>query len=241
MLHVLECFSSTDRRLSPSEIARRAHLPRATAHRIIQTLRQIGFLDQDRERDEYRLGLKLFELGNMVVRHTDLHRTATRSAASLARVTGDMVTLSVFDGAQSVIINRFFPDGEHSPPVELPDSVPAHCTASGKTALAFQPEAIVQRILAAGLARMTNATLTDPAALRQELKLIRDRGYAIDNGEFHADLRCVAAPIRDLSGQVFAAISLSGRAARMPGERLTALAGLLTENALTITRQLAAK
>jgi DNA-binding IclR family transcriptional regulator len=93
MLLVLECFSASEPHLAPSAIARRAGLPRATAHRIIQTLRDIGFLEQDRERDQYRLGLKLFELAGFAVGQADLARVAAQPAATLARVTGETVHL----------------------------------------------------------------------------------------------------------------------------------------------------
>ncbi len=142
-------------------------------------------------------------------------------------------------------MNRFLPDATPSDlaPGEQGDLVPAHCTAPGKAMLAFQPASRVARVLEAGLTRMTAATLTDEARLRAELAIVREAGYAMDHGEWHAGLCCVAAlrgrPVRDRAGQVFAALSLCGPASRMPPARLAALRDLVVDRAGAISTGLA--
>lgn len=238
MLRILECFSTKDRKLSPSEIARRTGLPNSTAHRIAATLREIGFLDQDRGRDEYRLGLKLFELGSTVLANMDLHREARPVVDALAALSGEVVHLAVFDGARAVIISRSEPDRERVNPVTILESAPAYCTACGKAALAFQGASAVDKVIALGLVRFTRNTITEPKALLRELATIRKRGYALDREEHQLGLRCVGAPILDVSGRVFAALSVSGPRRRVTEDRVEELSELVIHHADTISAQL---
>lgn len=208
VMRVLECFSVNDRSLSLSEICERTGFPRSTTHRLMASLKEVGFLDQDRERDKYRLGLKLFGLGNIVLMNLDLHREARPIVESLRRMTGQMVHLAVFDGQSAVVIHRADPTPDHTP--TSIENAPAHCTSVGKAILAWQPEPVIQRIIQAGLRRYTESTITSGPALVEELAKIRERSYSIDDGEHQPGLRCVGAPIRDQNGNVIAGISVSG-------------------------------
>lgn len=238
MMAILDCFSTVERKLSVAEIAARLGMPRGTVHRIMRTLRDLGMIEQERDRDQYRLGMKLFELGTTVLANMDLHREAKASVEALTRASGETVHLSVFDGKSSTVINRTDPDGRRVNTLFVLESSPAHATSSGKAALAFQPEAAIERFIARGLARIAPNTITDPSALCAELASIRRQGYAVDDEELTPGTRCVSAPIRNLSGAVFAAISVSGPARRFTGERVDAYADLVRHHAGTISGQL---
>jgi DNA-binding IclR family transcriptional regulator len=238
MMAILDCFSTVERKLSAAEIALKTGIPRGTVHRIIRTMRDFGLVDQDRDRDQYRLGMKLFELGTTVLANMDLHREATGAVEALTRASGETVHLSIFDGKSSTVINRTDPDGARVNTLFILESSPGHATASGKVALAFQPLAAIERFIARGLARITPKTITDPQALRDELAAIRTRGYAQDNEELAPNVRCVGAPIRNASGSVFAAISVSGQAERFTPERVAAYADLTCHHALSVSLQL---
>jgi DNA-binding IclR family transcriptional regulator len=219
-VRVLECFSTRDRSLTLGEISRRAGFPKATTHRLVAALREMGMLEQARERDEYRLGLKLFELGNIALANLDLHREARPFVEQLTRVSGHSVHLAVFDGRQAVVIHRADPHPEGSPAAFI-ESSPAHCTSVGKAILAFQPDEVLARLAALGtLMRYTDATVTDPAALAVHLAETRARGWSLDEGEHQPGLRCVGAPIRDATGRVFAAISVSAPMRELPPSRV---------------------
>ncbi|MFB9949237.1 IclR family transcriptional regulator [Rhizobium puerariae] len=210
IMRVLECFSVNDRALSLSEICERTGFPRSTTHRLMASLKEVGFLDQDRERDKYRLGLKLFELGNIVLMNLDLHREARPIVDSLKRMSGQMVHLAIFDGQSAVVIHRADPSPDHAPTSTSIENAPVHCTSVGKAILAWQSEAVIQKVINAGLRVYTDATITSGPALLAELEKTRQRGYAIDDGEHQPGLRCVGAPIRGQNGQVIAGISVSG-------------------------------
>nr|WP_278434452.1 IclR family transcriptional regulator [Brucella anthropi] len=210
IMRVLECFSVNDRALSLAEICDKTGFPRSTTHRLMASLREVGFLDQDRERDKYRLGLKLFELGNIVLMNLDLHREARPIVESLKRMSGQMVHLAIFDGLSAVVIHRADPSPDHAPTSTSIENAPVHCTSVGKAILAWQSDAVVQKVIDAGLRYYTEATITTGPALLEEMEQIRKRGYAIDDGEHQPGLRCVGAPIRNQSGEVIAGISVSG-------------------------------
>lgn len=232
MLDVLECFSSAERELSVVEIASRTGFPRTTVHRIVDSLREVGFLDQEASRDRYRLGLKLFELGSSALMNLPLYREAPPFVDTLSKLTGDDVHLCIFDGAEMVFVNRSDQHGgrPHNTVITM-EATPCHSTGVGKAALAYQSEAVIDRVMRAGLPRFTANTIVDPAVFKQELAAIRARGYSIDNCEHEVDLRCVGAPICNAAGRVFAAISASGPTRRVPHARIPELAKLVTSHA----------
>jgi DNA-binding MarR family transcriptional regulator len=128
VIRALECFSLEEPRLPLSEIARRAGLPLSTAHRILATLRQAGLVEQEGERDLYRLGLKLLELGSVVLANMEVHREALPFIEELVRETGETVHLGVFDGTQVVSIEKM--DSPHglASNITIGKGAPAYCT-----------------------------------------------------------------------------------------------------------------
>jgi DNA-binding IclR family transcriptional regulator len=224
VVRVLDVFSTVDRALSLADIGQRTGFPKSTAHRLLAAMREAGLLDQDRERDRYRLGMKLFELGNIVLANMDLHREARPFVDALTRQSGQAVHLAVFDGHRALVIHRADASPEKGQPTALIEQAPVHCTSVGKAILAFQTAATIDRVISAGLIRFTDATITDPEQLRGHLAEIRERGYALDEGEHQPGVRCVAAPIRDQSGRVIAGISITGPFWRLPLSEVEGLA-----------------
>lgn len=233
---VLECFTTSRRSLSLAEICTKTGYPRSTTHRLLAAMREVGFIEQDRERDFYRLGLRLFELGNVVLANLELHREGRAIVDALHRLTGKPVHLAVFDGLNAVVIQRT----ETEPMLSntMVENSPAYCTSVGKAILAFQPPEIVRRVVNAGLQRFTETTITDAVALEAELETVRQRGFAIDNGEHQPGLRCVGAPIRDQSGAIFAGISVSAPAWQLPMTEVDELNKVVIYHANLISQRL---
>src|SRR5260370_36265796 len=126
-----------------------------------------GGHEQGGDRERYRLGIKLFELGNTVLANMDLPREASPLVDALSRVSGHLVHLAVFDGQQAIVIHRVSADS--GTPLTLIEAAPVHCTSVGKAILAFQPAARIDAIIAGGLKRFTDATITDGRKLKSEL------------------------------------------------------------------------
>jgi DNA-binding IclR family transcriptional regulator len=120
----------------------------------------------------------------------------------------------------------------------LGSRAPAHCTSVGKALLAFQPPEVLQQVIDNGLKQFTEHTITDPEALRAELATIRQKGYAIDDEEFEVGLRCIAAPIRDHSGHVTAAISVAAPVQRMSKKNVQVTVPSVLSAAESISRRL---
>jgi DNA-binding IclR family transcriptional regulator len=200
-------------------------------------MREVGFLDQDRMRDRYRLGLKLFEFGNVVLSNMDLHREARPYVEQLGRLTGQLVHLAVFDGRQAVVIHRSDPS-DNAMPLTVIENAPVHCTSVGKAILAFQTPAVIDRLIEAGLRRYTDTTITSGPELVRELAATRERGYAVDEAEHQPGLRCIGAPIQDQNGRIFAAVSVSGPAWKIPRGEVEPISKMVVHCARAISARL---
>ena len=159
-------------------------------------------------------------------------------ALGLADSSGETVQLAILDHLTVLYIRI----RESRQAIRLSSGLgsraPAHCTGVGKALLAYQPPEVVQQVIDNGLKRFTEGTLTDPDKLRAELATIRVRGYAIDDEEIEVGLRCVAAPIRDHSGQVVAAISVAAPVQRMSKKQVQATIPSVIAAAENISRRL---
>jgi DNA-binding IclR family transcriptional regulator len=238
VVRVLDAFSTRNRTLSLTDLCAATGYPKSTVHRLLGAMRDTGLLDHDGARDRYRLGMKLFEFGNTVLANMDLHREARPFVDALTRQGGQAVHLAVFDGQRAIVIHRADASPEKSLAAHTIEQAPVHCTSVGKAILAFQPEPVVRKIIAAGLTRYTESTIVDPAALLSVLATVRDTGYALDEGEHQPGLRCIGAPIRDQSGQVIAGISLTGPAWRIPLAEVDGLAKVVVHHANGISAAL---
>lgn len=236
---VLDCFSRTRESLSIADIAEETGLPRTTIHRIAASLKQIGLIDQDGRRGDYRLGLRMFHYGSVVLANLNLNERAHRHVVNLNTLTGEIVHLHMFDGSQMVCIEREEMGELRSTTLTTIEAAPVHCTSVGKAFLAFQPDDVIRRVVAAeGLERRTEKTLDTLATLLIDMKRIRERGYATDEEENEIGVQCIGAPIRDSRGRVFASVSVSGPTSRMPLARLTGLAPMVIKTANAISTEL---
>lgn len=194
---------------------------KSSVQRILATLEKEGFLAKVApRRSEYRLGPDILFLGNVAETGLDLRSVARPIMADLVHRTRETCYLCVEDRGQCLYIDKV----ECSQPVRIIHQVgqrnPMHCTGVGKVLMSGMGDGAVDRLIAAdGLKARTCHTITDRRRLRQEIEAIRLTGIALDNEELDLGVKCVAAPIKDSSGGVVAAISLSG-----PAQRFTAAA-----------------
>jgi DNA-binding IclR family transcriptional regulator len=236
---VLKAFSEEEPELGVTEISHRLRLPKSTVYRLLVSLQQEGIVDQDPETEKYRLGIELVRLAGLVLRQIDVRQVARPYLRSLGEASEETVNLSVLtDGGKVINI-----DGISSPRIVrnvgwLGREMLPHCISSGKALLAYLPQQWLERILAKGLPRFTEKTITDPIRLQEELERVRQQGYAVAQEELEAGLSAVAAPIWNHEGQVVAAISVSGPSFRLSSEKLPELAELARRNANEISYQL---
>lgn len=234
-LGLLNTLADATGELSLMELCERIGLHKSTVHRLISVLEQNRYVEKTSS-GKYRLGLKLFELGSRAVAGLDLRERARPHLERLAFETNETVHLCVLDDGEVLYLDKVEPDRS----VRLSSSVgrknPAHCTAVGKAIMAFMPEseidAIVQRH---GLHRFTSFTLTTAAALKADLETVRSTGYARDWEEHEEGVKCLGSPVRNYSGNVVAAVSLSGPSFRFSDKNLDTFASAVkrASNALS--------
>jgi IclR family transcriptional regulator, acetate operon repressor len=213
----------------------------ATIYRILVTMAAHGIVESDEATQTWHVGPNAFLIGSVFLRRTSLIERARPELRRLMEVTGETANLGVErEGAVLFVsqvethasIRAFFPPGTKSP---------LHASGIGKVLLAEAAPERLAAMLAAGLARFTEHTITDPAALERDLSAIRARGYSVDNEERTEGMRCIAAPIRDAFGEVVAGISVSGPVSRVRPASVEPLSRHVVEAAGNVSAALGAR
>ncbi|KKM10592.1 hypothetical protein SY88_13075 [Clostridiales bacterium PH28_bin88] len=238
-IEVLNCFSLEHPDLGISEIAAMLKLHKSTVHRILVTMELHGLVEQDLNSGKYRLGLKLFEWGHLVITQKDIIREAKTYLRELANRCRLTVHLSVLAGGEVFYLDKLECSTALISYTNVGKRAPFHCTAMGKVLTAGMPGEELDRLVEEkGLQRYTPNTIVLPEDLREHLRRVREQGYAVDREEIQAGLRCVAAPILNHEGKVVAALSASGLAADIPDERIPVLAKEVMETASKVSCRL---
>lgn len=231
---LLKEFRSSDGTLSGAALVRRTGLPKSTVHRMLRELVRVELLEQ--VGSSYRLGLLLFELGQMTPRQSNLHHAAHPHMAALHEATRHNVGLAVLADGEVIYVDLF--RGRDAPrlPQRTGSRWPAHASCSGKAILAFSDPDQVRAIMAGRLQRLTEHTIVDPVVLGEELRRVRERGVAYDRRESFPNVVGVASPIIGPDDRVAGALSMSGLAGRISLSRVDAA---VRAAALMVSRQLA--
>lgn len=210
-----------------SELARLLDLPKSTTQRGLNVLHDMGWIRPD-ESDTRRWALttKALSLGSQA-RELDLRELALPVMRELRERTGENVHLAVPQGAWTVLIEKV--DGSHSVRTfeRLGAFAPIYASATGKAIMAHSTEEDVEAIIEGGLEAYTEHTITVAEDLREELQQVRAIGYAVNRGEWRADITAVGAAILDSRGRPVAAISVSVPAHRLPASRVPSLGRLV--------------
>ena len=208
MTLILDAFSGPHTRLTLEDVTRKTNLPRSTAHRILDQLVRLEWLD--RTPLGYGLGKRALGLGGKGGSNFEIREAAAPLLQNLFVRTGMVVHLAVLDNSDVFYLDKIGGRFALAVPSRVAGRAPAHCTALGKAILAWlQPEQ-VELLMGTKINRLTNRTIGDIATLHQELHRIRQRrGLAFERGECFPHIACVAAAIRGPEGPV-ASISLVG-------------------------------
>jgi len=226
-VNILASFDQDHAEQGVSEIAQATGLHKATAHRIIMTLLNYGFLERAANGEKFRLGLRMVELGLGALRRLDYRRAAYPYMQRLANDLEEICTLGVFDRGQVLYVEVVHSAHSLTIAARVGRHLPAHCTASGKVLLAFSPPEIVEPVLNAPLAMYTEKTITSPVRLCEELQVVRQQGYALADEEYEVGVWAISAPIRDIHGDVVAAMSIPFPTNRLQPERIPEIAQTL--------------
>lgn len=239
---ILNTFSVEEPELGVTELADRLELHKSTVHRFLVNLEAAGLVERNRHTSRYRLGLRIFELGGLVLQQMNLWDEALPFLEGLVRDSGETGHLAVLDGGEAVYIEKVEARRALRIPSAIGRGYPAHATSLGKILLAhLETGARDALIEERGLHRCAPNTITDPDLLREELAEIRRQGYAVDDEEYEEGLRCIGAPIVGHTGQIVAAMGIGGPVTRVTPTRVDELAELVMAAAGSLSRRMGAE
>lgn len=223
-LAILGCFTPKRPVLGIADIADELGMSRSTTHRYVITLVALGYLEQGASR-KYRLGLRVTDLGMSALNSTGLREHAHPYLEELRQRTSYTASLGVLEGTDVLYVDRVrsFRRGQGRVDLNLHTGsrVPAYCTAMGKLLLASLPETEQRDVIAAmKLTKHGPNTITSKKGLREELDEIAAAGFAVDDEELAPELYAIAAPVRNESRDVVAAVSLSAHSSVISLEEL---------------------
>lgn len=228
-IDILDLVSSNKEGINVTEISTQLKLHKSTAYRLLSTLEYKNFVKKDKNK-RYKVGKRVIEIGHQALINIDLRKEMRPILQELGEITKGTVHLGILDDFKVFYIDKV----ETSHTLRMYSSIgkggPLYCTGLGKALLAFSEQEYINRFLKQlKFVRYTDNTITHKKELKDELEKIKKRGYAVDNMEHEDNIRCVAAPVFDYSGELIAAVSISAPTQRISMKRTTKLSKLIVD------------
>lgn len=218
-MNVLELLSENES-LTVTQVARLMNINRASSHRFLSTLKELGYADKD-DSSRYFLTSRVIALGMRVLDRFEIRKIARPFLQELSAKFNETINLGYFDGDEMLTIDKIDSTEILRMDAGIGGGEPAYCTSLGKAILAFLPDKQLQEYLQSiEITPFTPDTVTSKDKLMQELMQIKENGYSIDDEELSVGLRCVGAPLFNHNGQALYAISISGPSIRMGSKRI---------------------
>lgn len=239
-LQILQLLAAAPGPLGVTEVGERLEVDPSTSYRLLATLEKHGFVRQEASK-KYALSFGILEISSALVGRLDVASISTTILRDLADTTGESTHLAVADRTLAVFVAQAPAGGILRVTTAVGSSEPLYCTAVGKALMIDMSAAEVARLLQSSpLERHTPQTITSVELLVVELERARARDYAFDDEEYHAGVRCIAAPIRDHAGAVVAALGLSAPASRLTRDRVAEFASATRKAATDVSQRLGA-
>ena len=239
-LQIIEIMAAGNGPMRLQDISSKLHLPASTVLRFLGTLTQFSYVTQDPETLQYSLTMKFCRLGHLVSSQIRLRDIVRPFLIRLTEDYQESASLAVEEEQNVLYIDCVDgPDHMLRTLQRIGRVAPLHNTGVGKTLLLdFSEEQLSDLIKNRGLEATTKNTITDKATLLRELRKVQRQGFAVDNEECEVGVRCVAAPIRDYTGKIIAALSMSGPISRMSPTKMNQIKEGITRTAAEITAAL---
>ena len=228
---ILDCFSINNQELGVTELAQKMATNKSAVYRMLATMEALNVIQQNPENGRYRLGLKLFELGQKVPINQNFIAKAKPHMEALAKQAGETAHLAIYRNQKVYFLDKVV--GRHDLQInsQIGSEKAIHCTGLGKIMLAFGEPNYVSVINTLSLDSITKHTITDANQLISEIEKIKGQGFALDLEENEIGLVCVAVPVFNTRGQFIAAISTSGPSARFNEDEIQTYTGDLKHTA----------
>lgn len=233
---MLDVLAECERGLTLAEISRHVGLPRSTAHRLLSTMGDLGYVSFDPESNRWAVGLQAFAVGNAFARNRDLCRLGRPVMHSLMLDAHETVNVAVSRAQGVYFVGQVQASGVRPTLAKPGLELPIHTTAVGKAMMAnWHRDELDGFFRKRELRSKTANSITEPSSLVSQLDLVRKRGFAVDDQENAIGIRCVAAPVYNEDGLAVASISISGSIARIPDDRIHQLGSTLAQAAQRVT------
>ena len=236
-MNLLEALVRSNQPRRLTELSRELGLTKPNVYRLLSTLSILGYVKKDPATTLYSPTLKLWEMGSMLVRDVDLQTVAGPRIRRLCEESRESVQLAVFDNGYVVYVDKVDSPQPLKAITSIGSRVPATVVSTGKALLAWMaPHALDSAF--EHVKRYTPLTMTRRKDIEGDLEETRERGYAVNRGEFRVGVCGVAAPVRDRSGIVVASIAVWGSEKNILGNRLDELAAMTVLAARDISREM---
>jgi DNA-binding IclR family transcriptional regulator len=238
-LDIIETLSEYRVGVGVTTLSNELKLHKSTVHRLLTTLMMRKYVEQDPETSKYKLGMKLFELGNAVLSKLDIRQQAMPYLRQLWKLTGETIQLAVVDQTKVLYIDVLETMERVGVKSNVGERTPLHCSASGKIWLANLPQERLEEVLKGiKFESFTPNTITSIDKLKEAINKARELGYGIDNQEYILDLVSVAAPVKNSRGRVIACISIVAPALRTNEAKIKELGEKVKETAEKISQSM---
>jgi DNA-binding IclR family transcriptional regulator len=236
----LDALARTPDGLGVTELARALGVHKASASRLLATLRERGLVERDPASRRYHLGVRFVSIAGAAMLRLPVVSQARPELEQLTRLSSETSNLAVLERFHVVYVDQVTPAQEFVMPSWIGRRTPVHASSSGKVLVAFGDEALREALLARPLEQLTPSTITDPARLREVLEETRRRGHARSVGESEDDMVSIAAPVIS-NGRAIAAVSVSGPRTRLPARDHAHLARLVMDAAVAASHRVAGR
>lgn len=241
-LAILDLFRQERKPLGITEIAERLGVHKSSVHRMLATLQLRGYVEREPASERYWIGPSLLELGTLYMHETSLVDESKPFLQQLVDEVGVRAHLATLYDGMVLYLKHAAPSSSMRLDTLLGERTYVHCSALGKCLVAWKSEPDVQAIVdKLGMPAMTPRTIGSAEAFFRELRHVREQGYALDDEEASLGSRCIAAPIRNYTGDVIAAVSINGSADAIAPERADRLAAAVKRCAAAISGRLGGK
>ncbi len=238
-LLILEVFLNTDNDQSLSNISNLTRLNISTTHRICNMLERHGYLNRNPRTKKYALGHKILSLSTSLTRKDRLCNVAHSYMQKLCQDFKEVINLAILDNLEAVVVHRVETNRTLVPQHRIGTRFALHCTSVGKVLLAgLEDKALNQILNQIELKPLTKYTITSKEKLLQDIFLVKQRGYAINDRELNEEIRAIGAPIKSANGEVIAAINIDAPVHRTPLWKLKQFAPKLIETAVSISKDM---
>lgn len=235
---ILEVLVENSEGLGVTEISNELNIHKSTVYRLLSTLQYRGYVKQNNE-GKYKIGLKLFEVGSLVINNIDLRKEVDPYLREIMKISQETVHLGVLDDNDVVYIDKVESHNTIRMYSRIGRRNHASSTSLGKVLLAYSDDEVVEEVIEEdGLKKLTENTITDKDEFYSHLSKIREQGYAIDDEEQEYGIRCIAGPIFNHKGDIIAAFSISGPVMRMTLEKVDSLKEVVKEYSEKISQAL---